>query len=250
MATDADLPKGGRLWEELRDRGPDPSLTKHLTPELRLLVSLMMTPDLDRRPSVKQLLELPSVSVRLAVMRQTQQTSSPSSCRKKLPSSPSPLMINQDSSTMALRANRMMNQDSSPSFKARRATLNQDSSPSFRDRRSMMNQDSSPSSFRVRRSMMNQDSSPSSFRARGKVRRTQDQQTPFSPSALQISLEESLEQMDNTVPSSGSSMTPLYSTPSPSSRRKRPPSSPSPLGSRGKLPRTFRGLSQGRLASF
>ena len=61
MATDLDLPKNGQLWQELRTNGPNPGITKHLTPELRRVITLMMTKDPDRRPGVKQLLELPSV---------------------------------------------------------------------------------------------------------------------------------------------------------------------------------------------
>ena len=61
LATDVDLPKGGQLWHDLRSRGPDPSLTIDLQPELRRVIQLMMTRDPDRRPGVKQLLELPCV---------------------------------------------------------------------------------------------------------------------------------------------------------------------------------------------
>jgi len=62
LATDMDLPRGGQLWHDLRNKGPDPSITLHLQPELRRVVQLMMTRDPDRRPGVKQLLELPSVA--------------------------------------------------------------------------------------------------------------------------------------------------------------------------------------------
>jgi len=61
LATDMDLPKGGGLWHDLRNRGPDPALTEHLQPELRRVIQLMMSRDPCRRPGVKQLLELPSV---------------------------------------------------------------------------------------------------------------------------------------------------------------------------------------------
>ena len=61
LATDMDLPTGGHLWHDLRSRGPDPSLTMELQPELRRVIQLMMTRDPDRRPGVKQLLELPCV---------------------------------------------------------------------------------------------------------------------------------------------------------------------------------------------
>eukprot|EP00092_Neocalanus_flemingeri_P036583 GFUD01039832.1.p1 GENE.GFUD01039832.1~~GFUD01039832.1.p1 ORF type:complete len:603 (+),score=176.77 GFUD01039832.1:64-1872(+) len=61
LATDMDLPRGGQLWHDLRNRGPDPSITMHLQPELRRVVQLMMTRDPDRRPGVKQLLELPCI---------------------------------------------------------------------------------------------------------------------------------------------------------------------------------------------
>ena len=61
LATDVDLPKGGQLWHDLRSRGPDPSLTIDLQPELRRVIQLMMSRDPDRRPGVRQLLELPCV---------------------------------------------------------------------------------------------------------------------------------------------------------------------------------------------
>jgi len=61
LATDMDLPKGGQLWHDLRSRGPDPSLSIDLQPELRRVIQLMMTRDPERRPGVKQLLELPCV---------------------------------------------------------------------------------------------------------------------------------------------------------------------------------------------
>jgi len=62
LATDMDLPRGGQLWHDLRKVGPDPSITLHLQPELRRVVQLMMTRDPERRPGVKQLLELPCVA--------------------------------------------------------------------------------------------------------------------------------------------------------------------------------------------
>ena len=71
LATDLDLPKSGQLWHDLRCRGPDPSLTAHLAPELRRVIQLMMSRDPERRPGVKQLLELPSV--RRAVGRRSRQ---------------------------------------------------------------------------------------------------------------------------------------------------------------------------------
>ena len=71
LATDLDLPKNGQLWQELRNKGPDPRVTQHLTPELRRVIQLMMTQDPQRRPGVKQLLELPSV--KLAVKRRARQ---------------------------------------------------------------------------------------------------------------------------------------------------------------------------------
>ena len=71
LATDLDLPRSGQLWHDLRTRGPDPALTKHLTPELRRVMQLMMSRDPGRRPGVKQLLELPSV--RRAVRRRARQ---------------------------------------------------------------------------------------------------------------------------------------------------------------------------------
>jgi len=61
LATDMELPKSGQLWHDLRNKGPDPSLTMHMQPELRRVVQLMMTRDSERRPSVKQLLDLPCI---------------------------------------------------------------------------------------------------------------------------------------------------------------------------------------------
>ena len=61
LATDMDLPRSGQLWHDLRTRGPDPALTTALQPELRRVIQLMMSRDPDRRPGVKQLLELPCV---------------------------------------------------------------------------------------------------------------------------------------------------------------------------------------------
>jgi len=61
LATDLDLPKHGQLWHQLRQTGPDPQLTKHLSQDLRQVVQLMMGNDHERRPTVKQLLELPAV---------------------------------------------------------------------------------------------------------------------------------------------------------------------------------------------
>merc|ERR1719312_881032 len=61
LATDMDLPRGGQLWHDLRNKGPDPSITLHMQPELRRVVQLMMTKDPDRRPCIKQLLELPCI---------------------------------------------------------------------------------------------------------------------------------------------------------------------------------------------
>jgi len=62
VACDLDLPNKGLLWNDLRDRGPDPRLTLHLSPELRRVIQLMMTNDPERRPGVNQILELPSVA--------------------------------------------------------------------------------------------------------------------------------------------------------------------------------------------
>ena len=71
MATDAELKFASyKKLKDLREKGPAPSLTKDLTPELTQLVTMMMTHDPDKRPSVKQLLELPRV--RLAVNRHNQ----------------------------------------------------------------------------------------------------------------------------------------------------------------------------------
>lgn len=62
LACDLDLPSKGLLWSELRNQGPDPSLTLQLSPELRRVIQLMMTKDPERRPGVNQILELPSVA--------------------------------------------------------------------------------------------------------------------------------------------------------------------------------------------
>jgi hypothetical protein len=51
----------GPLWHELRLTGPDPKLTQHLSPDLRRVIQLMMTINHERRPTVKQLLELSPV---------------------------------------------------------------------------------------------------------------------------------------------------------------------------------------------
>ena len=59
LATDMELPRSGQLWHDLRNKGPDPNL--HMQPELRRVVQLMMTKDPDRRPCIKQLLELPCI---------------------------------------------------------------------------------------------------------------------------------------------------------------------------------------------
>jgi len=71
LACDLDLPSSGELWHSLRRVGPDPSFTMHLQPELRRVVQLMMTQDESRRPTVRQLLELPSVQA--AVRRRGRQ---------------------------------------------------------------------------------------------------------------------------------------------------------------------------------
>ena len=51
----------GTLWHQLRQTGPDPNLTKHLSQDLRKVIELMMLNDFERRPTVKQLLKLPAV---------------------------------------------------------------------------------------------------------------------------------------------------------------------------------------------
>ena len=66
LAADLDLPKHGTLWHQLRQTGPDPNLTKHLSPELRQVIQLMMLNDYERRPTVKQLLDLPAVKKAMA----------------------------------------------------------------------------------------------------------------------------------------------------------------------------------------
>jgi len=62
LACDLDLPSKGTLWSELRERGPQNSLTLQLSPELRRVIQLMMIKDPERRPGVNQILELPSVA--------------------------------------------------------------------------------------------------------------------------------------------------------------------------------------------
>eukprot|EP00088_Acartia_fossae_P008322 TRINITY_DN1396_c0_g1_i13.p1 TRINITY_DN1396_c0_g1~~TRINITY_DN1396_c0_g1_i13.p1 ORF type:complete len:633 (-),score=127.92 TRINITY_DN1396_c0_g1_i13:209-2107(-) len=62
LACDLDLPSKGPLWSELREHGPQPSLTLKLSPELRRVLQLMMIKDPERRPGVNQILELPSVA--------------------------------------------------------------------------------------------------------------------------------------------------------------------------------------------
>jgi len=61
LACDLDLPRHGDLWQKIRMEGPDPASTMHLQPELRRVLLMMMTSEEDRRPSVMQLLDLPSV---------------------------------------------------------------------------------------------------------------------------------------------------------------------------------------------
>lgn len=61
LACDLDLPKQGQLWHELRQTGPDPKLTSHLSSDLRRVIQLMMANDWERRPTVHQVLSLPSV---------------------------------------------------------------------------------------------------------------------------------------------------------------------------------------------
>ena len=85
LATDLDLPSGGELWHKLRNTGPDPGLTKKLSHgmggqttfpshfmhiplltdphsiDLRRVIQLMMGRDYERRPTVNQVLEIPSV---------------------------------------------------------------------------------------------------------------------------------------------------------------------------------------------
>ena len=43
------VPKHGQLWHQLRQTGPDPQLTKHLSQDLRQVVQLMMGNDHERR---------------------------------------------------------------------------------------------------------------------------------------------------------------------------------------------------------
>ena len=66
LACDLDLPKHGPLWHTLREDGPDPTITGKLSQDLRRVIQLMMTNYPDRRPTVKQLLALPSVQKALA----------------------------------------------------------------------------------------------------------------------------------------------------------------------------------------
>ena len=61
LATDLDLPKHGHLWHQLRQTGPDPQLTKHLSQDLRSVIQHMMLNDHERRPTVEQVLKIPAV---------------------------------------------------------------------------------------------------------------------------------------------------------------------------------------------
>ena len=61
LACNLDLPRHGDLWQKIRMEGPDPASTMHLQPELRRVLLMMMTSEEERRPCVRQLLELPSV---------------------------------------------------------------------------------------------------------------------------------------------------------------------------------------------
>lgn len=61
LACNLDLPRHGDLWQKIRMEGPDPASTMHLQPELRRVLLMMMTSEEERRPCIKQLLELPSV---------------------------------------------------------------------------------------------------------------------------------------------------------------------------------------------
>merc|ERR1719341_2123903 len=61
LACNLDLPMHGDLWQKIRMEGPDPASTMHLQPELRRVLLMMMTSEEERRPCVRQLLELPSV---------------------------------------------------------------------------------------------------------------------------------------------------------------------------------------------
>ena len=54
-----DLPRHGDLWQKIRMEGPDPASTMHLQPELRRVLLIMMASEEERRPCVRQLLELP-----------------------------------------------------------------------------------------------------------------------------------------------------------------------------------------------
>lgn len=62
VSTDLDLPREGPLWHQLRKQGPEPALTQHLGPQLTRVLRLMMMESAERRPGIKQLLELPSVA--------------------------------------------------------------------------------------------------------------------------------------------------------------------------------------------
>jgi membrane-associated tyrosine/threonine-specific cdc2-inhibitory kinase len=61
LATDLDPPSSGPLWHALRENGPDPTLTGHLSVDLRRIIQLMMGRNFHRRPTVDQLLALPAV---------------------------------------------------------------------------------------------------------------------------------------------------------------------------------------------
>ncbi|KAL2078743.1 hypothetical protein ACEWY4_026428 [Coilia grayii] len=61
LACNMEVPKGGEGWQQLRQGILPSEFTNGLSPELRHVLQLMLTSDPSRRPSVEQLLALPSV---------------------------------------------------------------------------------------------------------------------------------------------------------------------------------------------
>ena len=59
LACNLDLPRHGDLWQKIRMEGPYPASTMHLQLELGRVLLMMMTSKEERRPCVRQLLELP-----------------------------------------------------------------------------------------------------------------------------------------------------------------------------------------------
>ncbi|ODN00332.1 Membrane-associated tyrosine- and threonine-specific cdc2-inhibitory kinase [Orchesella cincta] len=66
VACSVDLPKGGELWHSLRNGGslPDPC-PRSMPVSLQHIVKLMITPDVNHRPEVSDLLSIPAVRARV-----------------------------------------------------------------------------------------------------------------------------------------------------------------------------------------